>query len=67
MFKGDVKGETQGEMFIIYNGKDERDPHGFMLKDPYYINGLVKEWEIKELDLIHAERDDELVIRDKFR
>jgi uncharacterized protein YciI len=54
-------------MFFIYNGKDERDPHQFLMSDPYYINGLVKDWEIKELDLIHAERDDELVVRDRFR
>jgi hypothetical protein len=27
----------------------------------------VKSWEIKELDLVHAERDDELVVSTKFR
>ena len=54
-------------MFIIYNGKDERDPHNFLLSDPFYKNGLVKSWDIKELDLIHSERDDELMVREKFR
>lgn len=54
-------------MFYIYNGKDERDPHDFVKKDPFFINGLIKEWSIKELDLVHAERDDELIIRDRFR
>lgn len=54
-------------MFIIYNGKDERDPHNFLLSDPFYKNGLVKSWDIKELDLIHSERDDELMLREKFR
>ena len=37
------------------------------MSDPFYVNGLVKDWEIKELDLIHAERDDELMLRQKFR
>ena len=36
------------------------------MEDPYYINGLVKDWEIKELDLVHTERDDEIMIREKF-
>jgi len=51
----------------LYKAKDERDPHQFILSDQYFINGLVKNWEIKELDLIHAERDDEIMISSKYR
>jgi hypothetical protein len=54
-------------MYFIFNGKDERDPHTFIMTDQYYVNGLVKSWEIKELDLIHAERDDELMVSSKYR
>jgi uncharacterized protein YciI len=62
VFKGDVI-DKANEMFFVFSGKDERDPHSFIMKDPYYVNGLVKQWDIKELDLMHAERDDELVVR----
>lgn len=64
-----MKGTSKdaNELFFIYNGKDERDPHSFIMSDQYYINGLVKNWEIKEMDLIHAERDDELVVSAKYR
>ena len=55
------------EIYFVFNGKDERDPHSFVMTDQYYITGLVKSWEIKELDLVHAERDDELVVSTKFR
>ena len=55
------------EMYFIFNGKDERDPHTFVMSDQYYVNGLVKQYEIKELDLIHSERDDELVVSSKYR
>lgn len=54
-------------MFFVFHGKDEREPHGFVTSDQYYINGLVRSYEIKELDLVHAERDDELVVSAKFR
>ena len=36
------------------------------MADPLYSTGLVKEWHIEELDLIHKERDDELAITGKF-
>ena len=49
------------------HSKDEKEPYSFIMNDAFYINGLVKEWNIEELDLIHAERDDELMIREKFR
>jgi hypothetical protein len=55
------------EMYFVYHGKDERDPHTFIMTDQYYVNGLVKSWSIKELDLVHAERDDELIVSTKFR
>ena len=58
---------SSGEMYFMYHGKDERDPHAFIMNDQYFINGLVKSWDIKELDLIHAERDDELTVSSKFR
>lgn len=54
-------------MYFIFNGKDERDPHQFVMNDQYFVNGLVKSWQIKELDLINAERDDELIVNNKYR
>lgn len=54
-------------MFFVYTAKDERDPHKLIMTDEYYVNGLVKEWTIKELDLIHAERDNEIMISSKYR
>ncbi|CDW88940.1 UNKNOWN [Stylonychia lemnae] len=70
VFRGDVRNkENNGhsEIFFVYQAKDERDPHSFIMGDQYYQNGLVKNWEIKELDLIHAERDDEIMISSKYR
>ena len=61
MFKGEII-DGGNEMFIVYKGKDERDPHGFIMMDPFYQNGLVKSWTIKELDLAHSDRDDEIVL-----
>ncbi len=51
----------------MFKAKDERDPHSFIMTDQYYINGLVKEWSIKEIDLIQAERDNEIMVSAKYR
>ena len=69
MFKGIInnKEEEVSEMFFVYKGRDERDPHEFVKRDPLFVNGLIKEWKITELDLVNAERDDELMIRDRFK
>ena len=71
VFKGAIAASsengTPGEMYFVYHGKDEKDPHQFVMSDQYFINGLIKNWEIKELDLIHAERDDELMVSSKYR
>ena len=48
---------------MLFNSKDEIEPHDYMKRDPLNQAGFVKDWEIKELDLVHAEREDELVIR----
>jgi hypothetical protein len=32
------------------------------MSDPLYIQGVVSEWRIRELDFVHKERDDELVV-----
>ena len=50
------------EIFYIYNARDEREPHSFIKMDPFYQQGIVSDWDIKELDLIHKERDDELMV-----
>ena len=54
------------EIFFVFHGRDERDPHTFIKSDPLYQQGVVSDWEIKELDLVHKERDDELVVSGKF-
>jgi hypothetical protein len=38
-----------------------------MKKDPYYKNGLVTEYEIKELQLTQKKRFDELAVYYKYR
>ena len=70
LFRGDVKnkeGNSFSEIFFLYRAKDERDPHSFIMGDQYYQNGLVKNWDIKEIDFIHSERDDEIMISSKYR
>ena len=54
------------EIFFVFNARDETEPYEFMKADPLYSEGIVKDWEIKELDIIHKERDDELTITGKF-
>ena len=55
------------EVFFVFNGRDERDPHGFIQDDPLFREGIVDKGEIKEIDFIHKERDDELVISGKYK
>ena len=55
------------EIFFVFNGRDERDPHGFIKEDPLFREGIVDKWEIKEIDFISKERDDELVISGKYK
>ena len=57
------KDSLPANIFMLFNSKDEREPHYFMERDPIVQQGMVKDWHIKELDLVHAERDDELVLR----
>ena len=48
---------------MMFNSKNEIEPHDFIKKDQLYQNGHVREWTIKELDVIHAERDNEIALR----
>ena len=61
------QGSLAPQIFMLFNSIDEREPHDFMNRDPIVQNGFVKDWSIKELDLVHAERDDEMVLRQQFR
>ena len=54
------------EIIFVFNARDEREPHQFIMADPLYCEGIVKDWHIDELDIIHKERDDELTITGKF-
>jgi hypothetical protein len=54
------------EIYIVFNARDEREPHSFLKLDPLYQAGIVAEWSIKEMGLVHKERDDELVISGKY-
>ena len=38
-----------------------------MKADPLVQQGVVDDWEIRELDLIHAEKDNELVVLQSYR
>jgi uncharacterized protein YciI len=52
---------------IIFQASDETIPDSFVKKDPYYKNGLVKDYEIKELELTQKKRFDELAVYYKYR
>ena len=55
VMKGEYKDNTG--MFLIYsNAMDERDPYQFIMKNPLYIGGFIKQWKIEELDLLEADR-----------
>ena len=45
----------------------ENDKDILIKKDPYYKNGLVKEYDIKEIELISKKRMDEIAIYYKYR
>ena len=53
------------QIIFVFNARDERDPHRFIMADPLYMQGIVKHYSIDELDVIHKERDDELTITGK--
>ena len=54
--------KTKPEIFFVFNARDEIEPHDFIMTDPLYLQGVVNDWRIRELDFIHAERDDELTV-----
>ena len=54
------------EIIFVFNARDEREPHTFIKADPLFTNGIVRDWDIQELDITHKERDDELVLTGKF-
>ena len=54
------------EIIFVFNSRDEREPHKFIMEDPLYSEGVIKQWHIEELDIIHKERDNELTITGKM-
>ena len=64
--QSDLSDTLKPNIFMIFNSRDEIEPHDFIKRDPLFQNDYVKDWTIKELDLIHAERDDELMLRNRF-
>ena len=48
-------------MFLIFsNSRDEREPHSFITSSPLFTNGFIKKWDIEELDMTLAAKDDEI-------
>jgi hypothetical protein len=69
LFRGEVTLDTESqspEIFFVFHGRDEREPHSFIKSDPLFQNGIVHKWNIKEMDLAHKERDDELVLHGQY-
>jgi len=66
VFGGAFLPNASGALFM-FEGKDERLADQFMKSDPYYRNKLVKEYTIKEVELIEKQREDELALLYKFR
>jgi uncharacterized protein YciI len=52
---------------VIFQANDETVPDSFVKKDPYFKNGLVKDYEIKELELLQKKRFDEIALYYKYR
>jgi uncharacterized protein YciI len=55
-----------GALFM-FQANDETIPDSFVKKDPYYKNGLVKDYEIKEINLVQKKRFDEVAINYKTK
>ncbi|CAI2380999.1 unnamed protein product [Moneuplotes crassus] len=66
MLKGTLAKENSGQLLIFSNCRDEIEPHSFVTKSPLFIGGFVKDYEIKELDLIHSDRDDEITLHKAY-
>ena len=54
------------EIFFLYHARDEVEPHRFIKHDSLFQAGIVSKWHIKEMNLIHKERDDELVLHGQY-
>ncbi len=71
--------ETQGSLIIggsffpndgatlFFQAQDETIPDSFIKSDPYYKNGLVKDYEIKEIEIVTKKKMDELALYYKYR
>lgn len=62
---GDVS--KVNELIFLFNARDERDPHGFMKDDPLWREGAIESWDIKEIDFVSKDRDNELVISGQYK
>jgi hypothetical protein len=52
---------------MFFQAQDETVLDKFVKKDPYYLNGLVKDYEIKEMDMITRKKFDEIAIYYKYK
>lgn len=52
---------------LILSCQDEIVVDDFVKNDPYYINGLVSNYEIKEIEMFSKIRVDELALYYKYR
>ena len=52
---------------MLWTAKDQREPYHWVRSDPLYVEGHVRDFKIEELDLIEAERDDEITLYQKYR
>ena len=52
---------------LLFQASDETVPDGFIKEDPYNKNGLVSNYEIKELELHQKKKFDEIAVYYKYK
>ena len=52
---------------MFFRAQDETVLDKFVKKDPYYLNGLVDNYEIKEMDMVTRKKFDEIAVYYKYK
>jgi uncharacterized protein YciI len=52
---------------LLFQAADETIPDSFVKKDPYFKNNLIKDYEIKEVEMITKKKMDEIALYYKYR
>ncbi len=61
LFQGDSLDQLNG--YFLMRSADERLPYAFIKSDPFFLEGLVESWSIKELEMPLRSESKELTTR----